>query len=304
VLAKEIFDMPKKSKKSLWSPFKALARGAAAAANLGWRASCKLTMGLYYAAVVVIAPATFIAMCGVLYLYITNPNPAKVLKDNREYVVQMVYSKGEEHSHLGTGFYVQAPSGSVYILTNRHICMVSDDGYVSIRDYKTQRPIRRRIIEMYGDHDLCLVESLPGRAGLQMAESVDTGQLIHSIGYPIMEALEVSTGMFKAYQPIQIIVGANMKKGKCYGSAYTEKKIKVPVEFDEEAGEIVEADMKVCVFEALSVVSSLRVFPGSSGSPIVDEYGKLVGVIFAYQLPAAWGWAVPLYEVQNFLAPY
>jgi len=158
---------------------------------------------------------------------------------------------------VGTGFYIKAPSGITYILTNKHICTeaINDKIGVVIKE----RIVQRRVIEIHPYEDLCLLEALPGHKGLKLGSTPDIGDKVYTSGFPLGEELAEEEGYIKGlclfgYTP-------------CYNT-------------------------------------SVPTYPGSSGSPLLNKWGSIVGIIFITNNISHWGGAVRLEEIETFIAPY
>ena len=192
-----------------------------------------------------------------------------------------------------TGFEVVAPSGHVYTLTNQHVCELQKDGYLMVGEKNhSGRLIPRRVLEVYEDNDLCLVEGLPGYTGLKLADEIHTGESVWSLGYPLGEGLNVSRGRVKGFQPITIVL-QEVPAEEC--TQPNEHVINVKVFF---------FDLQVCAIDRNSVATDVPTYPGNSGSPLVNFWGNVVGVVFASNSDTHWGFAVPLSDVQKFLSAY
>ena len=69
-----------------------------------------------------------------------------------------------------TGFAVKSPTGKVYTLTNAHVCQLANPaGFLSIQGPRSARAVPRRVLEIFQDNDLCLVEGMEGYEGLEIA---------------------------------------------------------------------------------------------------------------------------------------
>src|SRR5574337_1014609 len=103
-------------------------------------------------------------------------------------VVLIGNKKGSE---FGTGYHLKMPSGKVYIVTNRHVCEMSEnkkDIYVLEKTY-TGRPLARKIIKMFDNADLCLVEPFYNYPALRLAYFNVQFQEVRYFGYPIRQSL-------------------------------------------------------------------------------------------------------------------
>lgn len=199
----------------------------------------------------------------------------------------------EEMTGGGTGFHVEAESGEVYILTNKHICeMGKKSGKVVIE--KDGRILERRIIEVFEAHDLCLIEKMPGEShGLEVAKKLKLGEDVLVLGHPGLRDLTMSHGEFIGPDLIYL---QNMK-----------------IETAEECnGKFIDHPMAIfllghgiCLesFET-SAISSIT-YGGNSGSPVVNKYGNVVGVLFAGSpAQSTDSHMVPLKHIKDFLRKF
>jgi len=167
---------------------------------------------------------------------------------------------GALHRGSATGFEVKAPSGKIYTLTNAHVCELQKDGFLLVEEKRhSDRFIPRRVLEIYEDNDLCLVEGMEGYSGLTLADDITVGQSAWEIGYPLGQELNISKGCIKGFNT---------------------------------------------VLKQYAAQTDVPTFPGNSGSPLVNMYGNVIGVVFASNPRTAWGSAVPLEMVKQFLKAY
>ncbi len=62
--------------------------------------------------------------------------------------------------------------------------------------------------------------------------------------------------------------------------------------------------MSICLRQLKSILTTLGIYPGNSGSPVVNKYGNLVGVVFAGNNQTNYGYVIPLKQVREFLSIY
>lgn len=208
--------------------------------------------------------------------------------------VSILNPEGSKIRGSGTGFQVKAPSGKVYTLTNAHVCELQKDGMVLVSEKQNSgRMVPRRVIEVYSENDLCLVEGLEGYTGLTLADSVDMGELVWSIGYPLGSSMNTSSGLTKSIGKV-LVAESQIPVDQCKGK---NRKIQ---EIEGFFGFVIQ----ICVVERTGMQTNVPTFPGNSGSPLVNFYGNVVGVIFASNNGTNWGYAVPLSDVKTFLSAY
>lgn len=193
-----------------------------------------------------------------------------------------------EQNSGGTGFAVEAPSGQTYILTNAHVCVGIEKPMVV--DFKNNRQVPLRVIEVSRETDLCLVESVGNLKGLKMGSSLEIGDGVGIVGHPALMDLTLTKGDLIEFM---------------------EAIVPVPPEFCEQAplngGPFVETDN--IFFPCVEVIkpagqTTVQIIGGSSGSPVVNMFGNVVGVAFAGRNDTHWAVIVPLKEVEKFLKPY
>jgi len=193
----------------------------------------------------------------------------------------------------GTAFEVKAPSGKIYTLTNAHVCALGKDGVIMVQDkLNSGRLLPKRIIEVYKENDLCLVEGLEGYSGLELANNAEVGDMVWAIGYPLGEGLNISNGRIKEFGKVDV-VDPEMDIKDCTGP-----------EMHVEQYQLLFMDFEVCAITRQAEETDVPTYPGNSGSPLVNYYGNIEGVIFASNGDTHWGSSVPLTDVKKFLQPY
>jgi len=198
--------------------------------------------------------------------------------------------KDERGTSGGSGVHIRAASGSVFILTNAHVCDLSEDGvFVHVQLKGKSRVMKRRIVEVYPNHDLCLVESLPGVRGTKLAKSVEIGESLRAIGHPQLKTLRASLGEYLSLTKIPLIEEIGYSKTSC----------------DNIGGEYVPyLWFMACIKYYEAMETNIVVFGGSSGSATINKYGNIVGVVFAGDTRSNYAYLVPLKYIEDFLSVY
>lgn len=193
----------------------------------------------------------------------------------------------------GTGFEVQGKSGKVYTITNAHVCELAKDGMVMVElESNSERFIPRRVLEVYEKNDLCLVEGIEGYKGLKLASDYSLGEPVWAIGYPMGESMNISNGRIKSRSIVELIA-ENVLPKDCDKPGLQMRS------FQSLFGRL-----EMCTIQRRALMTNVDTYPGNSGSPLVNIYGNVVGVIFASDTRTHWGAAVPLEDLRTFLEAY
>lgn len=222
--------------------------------------------------------------------------------------------KGKVNGGGGTGFAVKAASGQTYIVTNSHVC----EGVLSQSDDKTALLVmddnglamRRRIIEISDFTDLCILEGLPGVEGLELGQPARLGEHAYVVGHPRLRPLSISEGEIVGAQDVQIATyvmkTGDPEKDAMFGAeeglcnAPKNKIEEVKVDFMG----IDLGTVRICTNVTKAAYNTtIVIFPGNSGSPMVDWRGRLEGVAFASD-GTGWGVSVSFEDLQKFLSHY
>ena len=187
----------------------------------------------------------------------------------------------------GSGSHVSF-NDKIVILTNRHVCELADsEGKIIVELYDGSRH-KQKVIKKDEVHDLCIVEAVSGSKGISLADSAEIGETFYTLGHPRGEKLNIASGEYFANETIQLEKGFE-PDGTCKG-----KIEKVDFFF-------IQLELCTAFFE--SVQFSTPTYPGNSGSPIVNKYGKLVAVVFAGNPQIEnMGFGVPLNYIKDFLS--
>lgn len=169
----------------------------------------------------------------------------------------------------GTGFVVRLDSKIRVVVTNHHVCTLSE-AFIMTPLHEVQ-PVH--ILASDEANDVCLV-SYNGRIKGLTIKPVDLlkGRPIYILGHPALNPLTLSIGNILGKADVPIVVGQSHSREGC-GNAKP---------FPWISGFI-------CVKVVESYLTNAQIQAGSSGSPVVDDVGNVIGVVFAGD---RFGWGV------------
>lgn len=187
----------------------------------------------------------------------------------------------------GTGFALQMPSGEVLTMTNAHVCELEQLGQIYAHVGRKKVPVE--IVEKSTTSDLCLLSGISTLSGLELADSVAIGQEIGIVGHPALMPLAVNRGHLLGYD--KVVVLADDKPCEKEGGMYKNE--------DTWFG-------TVCTEQFVAGLTTVVVLGGNSGSPVIDFYGNVVGVLFAGSGPDYnnWGIIVKLEDLKQFIKEF
>ena len=250
--------------------------------------------------------------------------------------VVMIVNKNPEVSGAfggGTGFHVKSKSGKTYLVTNRHVCDAakkSDYMYAAVRGTTSYH--RVKIIEKYGKSDLCLVEPIDGVDGLNIGSIPRVGQYVAAIGHPNLQPRTFTEGEVVGTElftfPIGI-VGKDITEEDCNrpnnfkrdywvnpsemyeymfkkmleNSAYDTGLSKELNKFSNPSPSRPQK-ISMCFTQNVALVTTAMIYHGSSGSPVLDFAGNVVGVMYSINNDKVWGRAITLLDLNDLLDKY
>ena len=188
-----------------------------------------------------------------------------------------------EKTGAGTGFHVKLKSGELAILTNKHVCDMGSPKNETVIIEKDGEEIPRQVLERYKHHDLCLVEALSqDESYIDIADSSQEGEDLVIIGHPGARDLTLAHGELIGKKVIDL-QGPVKSESDCQGKTF---------EFFFQL---------ICVESFHSHAISAIAYGGNSGSPVVNKYGNVIGVLFAGSNQPTDSYMVPLKYVKDFL---
>lgn len=186
----------------------------------------------------------------------------------------------------GTGVILRSSRSQSEILTNNHICKILERGG------RVQTDTEVHFVTSYKPsqfHDLCLVTVAADlKVNTEIADSAPSTYSKASVaGHPSLLPTVVTTGHFSGREIVSILTDVR----KC-----TEE------DWKSENGILCMFFGGIPVIELYEAqVVSATIQPGSSGSAVFTEDGKIGGLVFAGSGELGYGLIVPYESVDNFV---
>lgn len=192
----------------------------------------------------------------------------------------------------GTAFYVKGPSGKTYVMTNNHICVLVQKQKLVLHSYSGKKfPVK--VIKTDEAKDLCIIET-SSKQGLYLAQTSALYQQYHLFGNPHLYRWVHEKGEFFDIGNISLVHHIITPEDSKCDEKYMRKEMINMFFFN----------LEVCMTIHPSMLSNIKSFPGNSGSPILNDNGDVVGVLFAGDNRTNYGFVIPLSTVKEFLKGY
>lgn len=163
-----------------------------------------------------------------------------------------------------TGVQIIAPSGKFYVLTAGHCSVLVHNNKVMAED-EQGRKLELSFIEEDATSDLMLLSS-PIESGVKIAFGAGKHDSVHSITHGKGMPSYRTDGELLATDITSFTLFAITSRAdflKCQGPKYK-------IGF--------EGFQTVCKIESFQTVSNTSIIPGSSGGPLLNVWGSLVGI--------------------------
>lgn len=178
----------------------------------------------------------------------------------------------------GTGFQIETPDGP-RIMTNAHVCDVFGE-YGLATSTRGQQVVQ----VLYKDTlaDLCITTAFSELPALELAgSSPEIGEELAVLGHPNLSPQTFAKGRVLGNELVRVMVG-----------------------FADEAcvnDPLSEVILIFCVRSYVSTLTNIKIYPGNSGSPVVNIWGKVTNVVFASDNQMHHGVLVPYADVKRIL---
>lgn len=196
-----------------------------------------------------------------------------------------------------SGEQVRAPSGVDYILTAGHCNKLAKDGSILVTT-EDGKQLLRRVIAEDGKSDLLLLEGIPGYRGLEIADS-ETREHVrtftHGAGMPTYR----TDGELLREERVQValyLIETEAQRAEC-----NQPKNKI-AQLDIEFFGMKMGTIELCLLDTMQWAGTAPIVPGSSGGMVVNDDGKLIGVVSAGG--GGFFYYVALKDIKAFVSNY
>lgn len=191
------------------------------------------------------------------------------------------------HLPYATGFIATGHSGKHYIITNWHVCNQDVKNGVLSGNMQDGTPIEGRLVKMSINSDLCAAIVYTPTPTVTLGKEYLPNTTVYTKGYPESK-LHSSAGQTKGLLFWQYLFPIEeFKDEKC------------PEEL--KPGNDIPSGHRGCIGSFVSRITTLYGRPGSSGSPVLDKSGHLIGVVSNVEGDYETG-LVTYYDLRAFLS--
>lgn len=189
----------------------------------------------------------------------------------------------------GTGFVTKAKSGKPVTVTNQHVCVGSETkdkngDYLIASRLGEFEDVKAKILDKDEKLDLCILEGVPGYP-LEIGSLPSKFQELLAVGHPSLMEQTPVRGDYTGENTVNIPLPGI---GVCPPGT-------TPV---------VSMFGLACILKFVVGDTTMRIFPGNSGSPVVDSNGKLVGVMDSMDTRTGWGSFIPVRFLKDYLEKF
>ena len=193
----------------------------------------------------------------------------------------------------GTGFLINFEEEK-YIITNAHVCNgVNYNGFVFAKKNGDIFGEILRIVKVSKEVDLCAlsVGAFKFDKGLVLGSYPVEGDYVAVVGFPLDNNLTMVEGELVGDSETNLVSDSRDSES-CKG-----RWIRANFLY-----ELLTGYSNYCLVTYESYTTTTPIYPGNSGSALVDKYGEVVGVIFAGRSDSTVSArAVPLADLKAFL---
>jgi len=194
----------------------------------------------------------------------------------------------ERGSPVGTGFYYLGSNGTVLTLSAAHVC----ENERVMLGFKDRKKIGKfEVVRKDEEADLCLLHSDAAQdkihTSLVLARTYKYHDTVFSSGYHFGRHLNPEKGRIIKHELSTIMRMPEAGTASC-PAGFT-------LTFSFVSGIF-------CQKSIYTLATTIRAYPGDSGSAVVNRWGNVVGVVIVTSKGTDYAGIVPLENVRSFLA--
>jgi S1-C subfamily serine protease len=199
-------------------------------------------------------------------------------------IVKVLNFKGNSG---GTGWLAKTKRGAQVIVTNDHVCEVATGNTVRIDDAYGKTTYNNIVTRDFA-RDLCLIEGIEGPSLSLASTGPKRFDEVNAFGHPLLEPSQPTKGLYIG-DIVTMFLSPRGEKGCPEGSTSTD--------IETFFGTVAACEK----MEDLSL-TNMPTYPGNSGSPVLNQDGKVIGVINSGDSRDNHGAYIPLPYVRNILS--
>jgi S1-C subfamily serine protease len=212
---------------------------------------------------------------------------AELLETKRHSVV-MITPPSSDNTGC-SGFVVRALSGKIVTVTNRHCTDMAENGMLAAHYVDSAVVKLLRILYISETTDVAILEEAPGLEPFETGDGMRKYQRIHVLGFPYLNPLTYSGGFTVSEE--QTMIATELPKSQCDGPGRKWMRV-----------ETFLGEAEVCVEIIHAYSTNVIVYPGNSGSVVLNNDGRAIGVVFAGNTRTNNGSIIPYNDLMAILA--
>jgi Trypsin-like peptidase domain len=218
----------------------------------------------------------------------------KEVYDYEHTAASIVMLTNDAKTSGGTGFELNYGSHQ-FTVSNAHVCELAkiNGGYL-LASNPYMFDTKLKVIEQSNTTDLCLLEPIRGLPKLDLRfGEFKKDSTIYMWGHPSLRPLEIAKGLIiNPSHIVKVLVGYILTKKDYRDCKKPKNKIEKGWFFDE------------CTEVVRSQMVRIHIETGNSGSPVIDETGRVGGVAFASDPDETMAEIIPWASLYLFLMDY
>lgn len=183
----------------------------------------------------------------------------------------------------GTAFQLNTPQG-LRIITNAHVCQLFSLNKTALLHTYDGKTFQRKVLKISKTTDLCMLKGIKGYPSLEMGSEIRIFDKVRVIGHPLAGPFSLAQGYSIGKEEIELPVRLPLEQ--CKGKGYKIKHYWMG---------------PLCIKTEEAVHVTAKIYPGNSGSPVINFWGRVTGVAFAADTRSHHGFIIPFEKLVEFI---